>query len=133
MKRPVIVTIMGILLVLAGIGQLGLGGVILANKNDATFLKDADITSSHAQAIAIALLAVGVLSIILAIGLLKGSRLVRDLVGLLQIAQIGVAVYTIAQLDSGKRPSAVGSIVGALIVLYFLFGTDKAKSYFAKA
>ena len=133
MKRPVMVTIIGVLMVLAGLGQLVLGAVLMANRNDATFLDDANSTSSTVTGIGIGLLLVGALSVLLSIGMFKGSRLSRDLIGVLEAGQVGVAVYTIVALDQSHRSGAVGSIVGALVVLYFLFGTDKAKTYFAKA
>jgi hypothetical protein len=133
MKRPVLVTIIGVLMVLAGIAQLAIGGVVLAKRNDATFLADANVTSSTATGVAIGLLVVGAFSVLLAFGLFKGSRLSRDLIGLLEVAQIAVGVYTLVSLDSSHRGTGIGNIVGALVVLYFLFGTDKAKHYFAKS
>jgi hypothetical protein len=133
MKRPAMVTIIGVLLVLAGLAQMALGGVMLAGRNDAKFLADANATSSTVTGIGIGLLLVGALSVLLSIGLFKGSRVSRDFIGVLEAGQVGVAVYTIVALDTAQRSGAVGSIVGALIVLFFLFGTDKAKNYFAKA
>ena len=133
MKRPVMVTIIGVLMVLAGLSQLVLGGVMMANRNDVKFLADANATSSTVTGVAVGLLLVGTLSILLSIGLFKGSRLSRDLIGALEAAQVAMGVYTVVALDSSHRSGGVGTIVGGLIVLYFLFGTDKAKAYFAKA
>ena len=73
------------------------------------------------------------LTVIFAIGLLKGSRLSRDVLGLMELLQIGAGIYTIVSLDSSHRSSAIGNIVGAVVVLYFLFFTAKAKAFFAKS
>ena len=71
------------------------------------------------------------LTVIFAIGLLKGSRLSRALVGVMELLQIAAGIYVIVSLDSGHRATAIGNIIGAVIVLYFLFGTAKAKAFFA--
>ncbi len=133
MKRPVLVTIIGVLAILGGIAQAAFGGLLFGLRNDATFLADANITSDKVTPIAIAAIVVGVLTVVFAIGLLKGSRLSRDVVGLMELLQIGVGIYVIASLDSSHRATAIGNIVGAVIVLYFLFGTQKAKNFFAKS
>ncbi len=132
MKRPLLVTIIGIILMIAGVGQIAFGGLLLSQRNDAELLTEADITSSQALAIGLVTLVLGVLSIVFALGLFRGSRIARLFVGVLEIGQIIAATITIATLDSSRRASAIGSVVSALIVLYFLFGTDKAKRFFTK-
>jgi hypothetical protein len=133
MKRPVLVTVIGVVAVLGGLAQAGFGVLLYTLRNDAQFLSDANITTDKVTPIAIAAIVVGVLTVVFAIGLLKGSRLSRDVVGLMELLQIGVGIYVIASLDSSHRATAIGNIVGAVIVLYFLFGTEKAKTFFAKS
>jgi hypothetical protein len=118
--------------VIGGVAQVAFGAILLSLRNDQTFLDDANIESGSATAIAIACLIVGVLTVVFSIGLLKGSRLARALLGVSEVAQAGLGVYGLVALDSARRASSIGSIVGALVVLYFLFGTDKAKAFFAK-
>jgi hypothetical protein len=132
MKRPVLVTIIGILALLGGVAQVAFGGLLLGMRNDAKFLADAKMTTDKVTYIAIALVAIGVLTALFAVGLLKGSRVSRDLIGVMEVLGLGMAIYTIAVLDSSHRQTAIGNIVGTLIVLYFLFGTEKAKAFFAK-
>ena len=133
MRRPIVVTIIGVLAIIGGVAQAVFGAVLLTLRNDATFLADANIESSQVTALAIATLVIGVLTVIFAIGLLKGSRVSRMIVGVMEVLQIAGAGYTIAALDSARRGPAIGSIVGAVIVLYFLFGTEKAKRFFAQS
>ena len=132
MKRPFLVTIISIVMIVVGLFQAIIGATVLAERNDATFLADADVTSSQATGFGIALLVIGVLSVLLAIGLLRGSRIARALIGLVEVAQIASGIYALVKLDSSRQASAVGTIIGALIVLYFLFGTEKAKHFFAR-
>ena len=131
-KRPVLVTIIGIIGIVSGAGQALFGAVLLGLRNDQTFLTDANIESGTATAIAVVCLVVGVLGVVFSIGLLKGSRVARGLLGASQAAQAGIGAYTLATLDADRRVAAIGTIVTAVIVLYFLFGTDKAKAFFAK-
>ena len=132
MKRPVLVTIIGVLAMLGGVGQVAFGGLLVGLRNDAKFLADSKMTTDKVTHIAIALVAIGVLTVLFAVGLLKGSRVARDLIGLTEVLGLGVAIYTIAVLDASHRGTAIGNVVGTVIVLYFLFGTQKAKAFFAK-
>ena len=131
MKRPVIVTVMGVLLLLGSLVQLGTGALVIAKHNDADLLSEANISTSHATIIGIVLLVFGLFSFVLAVGLFRGSRGARNLIGLGQLLQIGGGIYAAVKLTGDHRSSAIGSIGGAVVVLYMLFGTEKAKEYFA--
>ena len=133
MKRPVLVTVIGVLAIVGGVAQAAFGGLLFGLRNDQTFLDDANITSDKVTPIAIAAIVIGVLTVVFAVGLLKGSRLSRDVLGLMELLQLGVGIYVLASVDSSHRSTAIGNIVGAVIVLYFLFFTDKAKAFFAKS
>jgi len=133
MKRPVLVTIIGVFAILTGIVQVGIGALLLGVRNDAKVLADNDVTTNQLTAYGAALIGIGVLTVLFAIGLLKGRRLSRDMIGLMELAAIGGGIYAIVALDSARKSSGIGSIVGAVIVLYFLFGTEKAKAFFAKS
>jgi len=132
MKRPLIITVMGVVLVLSSIIQIGLGILVLDKRGDTAFLEDAKVSEGHAMWVAIALLVLGVIALALAIGLFKGSRVVRNFIGLGQLAQIAGGIYGAATLSGDDRPTAIGSVGGAVVVLYMLFGTEKAKAYFSK-
>ncbi len=133
MKRPLLVTIIGIIGIIGGIGQTIFGFLLFGLRNKQSFLDDAGIESGHAGIIAIICIIVGIVTVIFSIGLLQGNRIARGLLGISEVAQLAMGVYALATLDSARRPGAIGSIISALIVLYFIFGTDKAKAYFAKS
>lgn len=132
MKRPFLVTLIGVFSIIGGIAQAAFGAVLLGLRDDANFLAEAEIDSNLATTIAIVSIVVGVLAVVFAIGLLKGNRLARLLLGVSQVAQIALAVYTIVELDAERRSAAVGNILSAIVVLYFAFGTEKAKAFFAR-
>jgi len=132
MKRPVLVTVIGIVMIVVGLLQVGVGILLVSQRNDATVLADANVTTSELTSIAVSLLVIGSLSVLLAFALLNGSRIARALIGLLELGQIAGGIYILVKLDSSHQSSGIGQIVGGLIVLYFLFGTEKAKAYFAR-
>ena len=131
MKRPVLVSVIGIVMIIVGLLQVGVGILLVSQRNDATVLADANVTTSELTSIAVTLLVIGALSVVLAFALLNGSRIARALIGLLELGQIAGGIYILVKLDSSHQASGIGQIVGGLIVLYFLFGTEKAKAYFA--
>jgi hypothetical protein len=132
MKRPVLVSVIGIVMIIVGLLQVGVGILLVSQRNDATVLADANVTTSELTSIAVTLLVIGALSVVLAFALLNGSRIARALIGLLELGQIAGGIYILVKLDSSHQASGIGQIVGGLIVLYFLFGTEKAKAYFAR-
>ena len=113
-------------------GPLYRGGLLLAVRNDAKVLADNDVTTGQVTGLGIGFIVLGVLAILLAVGLLKGSRISRDLIALVQLAHIAGGIYVAAKLSSDQRSSAIGGIGASVVVLFFLFGTDKAKAFFAK-
>jgi hypothetical protein len=130
-RRPVLVTLISLLLMLTGLIQVLFGIVFFANRDEPEFLQDAGVDSSELRNLAVLLVVVGAVSVFLAFSLLRGSRVARALVALVMIAQIAGGIYTLAQLDSGHRASGLGAMIGAVVVLYFLFGTPKARAFFA--
>jgi hypothetical protein len=120
-RRPVLVTLISLLLMLTGLIQVLFGIVFFANRDEPEFLQDAGVDSSELRNLAVLLVVVGVVSVFLAFSLLRGSRVARAL----------VALVMLAQLDSGHRASGLGAMIGAVVVLYFLFGTPKARAFFA--
>jgi len=133
MKRPIIVTAMGVLLTLSSVLQVALGILVFVKRDDVDFLEEASVSSDHAAAVGFVLIALGLVSLVLAIGLFAGKRIARDLVGLFQLGTIITGLYGAFTLDEAHRPGAVGSVGGAMVILYFLFATEKAKAYFAQA
>lgn len=131
MKRPLLVTFISLLMILGGLGQFLLGCVTIASRRNTSFLKDANLTTSEATTFAIVLLALGVISVFLGLGLMGGSRLVRALVGISQVLQLAGGIYSLVTIESSQRGYGLGQIAVALIVLYFLFGTEKAKAFFS--
>jgi hypothetical protein len=132
MKRPVIVSVIAIITIVIGAFQVLFGSIMLAKRNDADFLIDAKATSSDVTSVGTVMVVFGALAVLVGIGLWRGSRLARLLYAVLAVGQIVGGIYTIVKLDSSQRASGIGTIVGSLILLYLLYGTEKARAFFAR-
>jgi len=130
-RRPVLVTLISFLLILTGVFQVLFGVVFVANRNDHDFLQDAGVDSSELTNLGVVLVIIGALSVFLAFSLLRGSRVARAFVALVMLCQIVGGIYTLTALDSGHRASGLAAILGGVIVLSLLFGTQKARAFFA--
>jgi uncharacterized membrane protein HdeD (DUF308 family) len=130
-RRPVLVTLICLLLIVTGVFQVLFGVIFFANRNDASFLQDAGVDSSELTNLGIFLVIVGAVSVVLAFSLRRGSRVARAFVALVMLCQIAGGFYTLTTLDSGHRASGLAAILGAVIVLSSLFGTQKARAFFA--
>ena len=131
MRRPFLVTIISFLMFVAGAFEVLFGVVSFIHRNDQKFLEDAGADSSQVTSVAVVLVVVGVVSVLLAFSLLRGSRVARALVAVVMLGQIVGGIYTMTEVEGGGRAAGVGAIVGAVIVLGFLFGTQKARAFFA--
>ena len=57
---------------------------------------------------------IGVLTVVFAVGLLKGSRVSRDLVGLMELLQLGVGIYIVAALEQPAHKQIYNREIGGL-------------------
>ena len=130
-RRPFLVTLISFLMIGTGILQVLFGVVFFANRNDEKFLQDAAVGSSELIKVAVVLVAVGAVSVLLAFSLLRGSRVARALVTVVLLGEIVGGIYTITEVEGSHRAAGISAIVGAIVVLCFLFGTQKARAFFA--
>jgi len=132
MKRPIYVTITALLTFVVGALQLGMGVFVVAKRHDAKFLADTSASSSTLFALGLGLIGVGVVMALVAIGLMRGSRLARGIFFVGLVFQLAGGVYSVVTLQHDTRVGAASTIVGALVSFYMLFGSEKARLFFAK-
>lgn len=131
-KRPFVVGLMGMIMYLQALVMVLFGALFVATRNSEEVLGSADISSSTALALGVVLVVMGVLIFLVARGLRHGSRAARNLVAFVELLGIAGAVYAMVTHAAGASfASGAGTIVGALIVLWILFGHDASKRFFA--
>jgi drug/metabolite transporter (DMT)-like permease len=123
-RRPTLVTVVGVLVILSGILDLLLGLVWLF------YEPDGDKSNTLGAWIGIALLVVGAVQVILARGLFRGDSRSRAVVGF----AIGLdIVIGLISLTAGKNPRglSISDLVFAVFVVAILY-SPKANAFFAR-
>lgn len=135
MRRPFLVTLIGVLGVLGGVFSVIAGVVIAVKYDDRQFLADAEVSYADRNqllAAGLAMIAVGVITVLVSVALLGGSRLARALFTFVELVHIAGAVWVLVEYShTVSRAQGITQIVVGVVVLYFLWGTRKAKQFFA--
>jgi O-antigen/teichoic acid export membrane protein len=130
-RRPVLLSIVTILMIIAGILSIVGGIAVIALRNNDDFVVEVNESSGTITSIGIGAIISGLISIILAMALRNGSRIARALVAIYEVLHIIAAVYAIIRLDHGTYLSAsIVSIVIAVLIIYYLYGTRGAQEFF---
>lgn len=131
-KRPFAIGLIGIIMYLQALLMIVFGALFIATRNSDEVLGNADITSGNALTLGIVLVVLGVLVLLVARSLRHGSRAARNLIGFVELLTLAGAIYTIVTHAAGASlASGAGTIIGALVVLWILFGHDASKRFFA--
>ncbi|MGH9271447.1 MAG: hypothetical protein ACRDZ2_09245 [Ilumatobacteraceae bacterium] len=126
-RRPVLLGIVTILMIIAGVIAIISGIIAIVLRNNA----EVDVTPGTAVGIGIAAIISGLISIALAMALRRGSRIARTLVAIYEVLHIiGLVIALIRYGHGTYLTSAIISIVFALIVLYYLYGTQGSREFF---
>ena len=122
--------LVAVLMFLAGaIGLVG-GILLLVNKDDSGIQADVDATAGQLQTIAIVIIVVAALTLLVAAGLMRGSRLARGLVTVVMLFNIAAGVYGLIELQDLDWWRAAGQIGWAVIVLAILHGLPASRRVF---
>lgn len=119
--RPALVTVLVVLVVLAALGWIADGIVVLG-------------TYGGFQIAGVICMLLGLVYLAVAKGLLDGNPLSRSVVAVVAVLQIVWAVVSWLVTDheyQNSRSSATGSAVLAIIILFVLF-TPKATAFFER-
>lgn len=119
MRRPFLVTLIGVLGVLGGVFSVIAGVVIAVKYDDRQFLADAEVSYADRNqllAAGLAMIAVGVITVLVSVALLGGSRLARALFTFVELVHIAGAVWvlveyshTVSRFRASPRSSSASS------------------------
>ncbi len=130
-RRPVLLSIVTILMIIGGLIAIAGGVAVIALRNDERFRADVTESPNTILGIGIAAIISGLISILLAMGLRRGSRIARGLVAIYEVLHIIAAIFAIIRLDHGTYfVGSIVSIVIALLILYYLYGTQTSREFF---
>jgi hypothetical protein len=132
--RPANVTVAGVLLIIFAALQIISGILALVGGGAVAAGTDGE-TSALGGAIVITggvLLVVGVLSLIFAIGILRGSNVARWIVTILQLISIGSGIY--ALVTGGQQLwQGLANLIIPVLILLLLWVGERTRAFFAKS
>ena len=73
--------------------------------------------------------AIGAVSLLAAIGLLRASGLARNVFTVVAMVQLATSVYALIALGD-VRGGSIWSFASSLAVLWFLYGSERTQAYF---
>jgi len=129
-RRPFGVTLIGVIGVIQGI-LVTIGGLALTvEHDDPDLLRHVGRTDGEVLGTGIGLIVVGVITLLVAWALLRGSNFARWLIGLIEIFHLASGVYLLFGYDGAYLWDGVVYIIIAVVVLYLLFGSARSEAFF---
>lgn len=129
-RRPGLVTLLLILVVIEGLFSIFVGLVLVFTRDSNTVTGDVQASSSSvALWLGILLIVIGVVYLLVARGLANGNNFSRLLVAAVTLVNIAGSVWVLVAHPGGARWSTLGSILLGVIVLAILY-SPKASAFF---
>ena len=129
-RRPFLITLLGVLGVIQAVFAIPFGIALAVEHDDADLLRHADVSSDTLLSVGIAAIVVGVVTLIVALGLLRGAEWARFVLGVLQLFHLGGGLYVLFAYEGAHRWDGVSSIVIALLILWILL-SRRSDEFFA--
>lgn len=126
-KAPLGIQVITILMIVGAILDIAAGVFLLIETGPVA--EAAEVSESTITGTAIAMIAIGVVIGLLALGLRSGSKGVRLIIGVVMALRIGFSIYAVIALPGSRFEGVVTGVI-ALIVLYYLYGDEDAKAFF---
>lgn len=136
-RRPIGVTVIAVLMCLQAVVGVMSGLVLVLGRHDPQLLRETKWTSGNVLGAGIAVLALAVLTMLLAYLLARGSNAVRWLVALVAVLQLAASGYALARaavdhhrVGGISSPESIATCVIALVVLLILFAEPGSREFF---
>lgn len=130
-SRPFVVGLVSVLMWIQAATAAIAGVVILVERDDAQARIDTDLSSASLAWVGVWTIVWAVFTALLAYWLWKGSNVVRYLVGFVMVLWIAGGLWALIAFDGHSRTSGLLQALIAVVVLWGLFGTEKARRFFA--
>jgi hypothetical protein len=128
-QRPIGVSLLSILVIIAGALDVLAGVLSISMRGDADLLVELKGTEGEVTGLGTGLVVLGVIAIIVGFMLWRGSAFARILIGVIALVRLVGTVWVVASFDRAQWYEGIGSLViYALVAGYLLFG-DTARDY----
>ena len=119
--RGFLLTLIGVIGIIQGILAI-LGGIgLIAERNDADLIGQTDVGSTTLGWTGGWLIVIGVITLVVAIGILRGSDVARTILAVVEFFHLGVGFYVLIAQGGTERWDGLATILVALIVLWILY------------
>ena len=133
-RRPGVVTFVGVVLWIQGIIAAIAAAVAMVFRNDSDFQTRVGRVADELFGYAIVELIVAVLVMVVANGIMTGTRTARTFVAVVMVIRIAVAAWWLVTDHSGGLLASGGlTIVISIFVLWALYGHAASDEYFSDA
>ena len=132
-QRPGVVTFIGVILWIMGIIAAITAVVAVIFRTDSDFQTRVGRVADELMGYAIVELVVAILVMVVANGIMSGTRTARTFVAVIMVIRIAVAAWWLVTDHSGGLMASGGlTILISIFVLWALYGTEKSDAYFAE-
>jgi hypothetical protein len=128
--RPWYLTLIGVLGVIQGVITVIAGIALAVENDDRDLLRHTDVSSDAILATGIAAVILGAITILVAIGLLRGSNVARLVLGVLELLHLGGGIYVLLAHDGVQRWDGLWVIILSLLILWIIFGSERSQAFF---
>lgn len=128
-RRPVGITVLVVLGVVQGLLIVATGVFVISVSDNRDLARDSGVSADGILAVGIGLVAMGLLAIALAIGLARGSNLVRALFATVATVQVAVTTFGLLTVRDLRAGSVVALALAALMI-WLLFGAPHTTEFF---
>ncbi len=129
-RRPFLLSIVTILMIISGVLQIVAGVVLIFWNGDSDLQIDSGESSGTLVTLGLVALLFGLIQIWFALLLRRGSRFARAVVLVFEVVQVVAAVWTLIALHSQYRVNAIITIAVSLFVIWYLYGNQRSREFF---
>lgn len=131
--RPLGVGILSILVIIAGIGEIITGIIILAaHGNNDVRVALSDITESNVTLLGVLTIVSGVMALAVGFGLRNGASWARTLVVVLLVVRIGVLIWSVAAHHALHWDQAIIPVAIYAFIASYLYSNEDVKAFFGR-
>lgn len=129
-RRPFGITVLVALGVVQGVFAILAGLFLVLDRDDARLRDVSTLTEGGLLWIGLFIIALGVITVLLALALGRGSEIVRIFLGVLTALHLGSGLWALVALHGEQRWAAAYSVVISAVILYILFGSERSEAFF---
>ena len=128
--RPWYLTFIGVLGIIQGVITLIAGIALVVERNDQDFIDHVDVSSDSIAGTGIAAIILGAITLLVAIGLLRGSNAARFVLGVVELLHLAGGVYILIAHSGVQRWDGLWVITVSLLILWIVFGSERSEAFF---